>query len=142
MIIPDVNLLLYAVVDGFAEHERSRSWLEEQLNGPEQVGLAVPALFGFVRLGTSARVLTDPLSVDEAASYLSQWLDQPGTRLLRFERRHLERAMALLRGVGTGANLTTDAQLAALALEEGAEVCSNDSDFARFPGLRWSNPLA
>ena len=142
MIVPDVNLLVYAVFDGYPLHQRASSWLNDALSGTEEVGLTVPALFGFVRLTTSARVHERPLSVDAASSYVDEWLDRPQGRFLAPGPEHVRVALALLKAVGTGANLTTDAQLAAYAIEFGGTVHSNDSDFGRFPGLSWVNPLA
>jgi uncharacterized protein len=100
-----------------------------------------PALFGFLRLSTSRRVLEPPLSVPVAVGYVRSWLDQPNVRFLTPGPRHLDIAFALLEKAGTAANLTTDARLAAYAIEYGAELHSNDTDFGRFPDLRWINPL-
>ncbi len=142
MIIPDVNLLVYAVFDGYPHHRPALSWLEGVMSGPEEVGLSGPAVFGFVRLGTSARVHERPLSVAAAAAYVHEWLERPQVRFLSPGQAHVRLALGLLEKVGTGANLTTDAQLAAYALEFGGTVHSNDADFGRFPGVRWVNPLA
>lgn len=142
MIVPDVNLLLYAVFDGYSMHERAAAWLNESLSGAEQFGLTAPAVFGFVRLGTSARVHERPLSIKAAAEYVYEWLERPQVRFLAPGPEHVRLALGLLDGLGTGANLTTDAQLAAYAVEFGGTIHSNDSDFGRFPGLRWVNPLS
>ncbi len=142
MILPDVNLLLYAHLDAFPEHARSRRWWEEQLNGRREVGIAAPALFGFVRIATNPRVFERPLAVERALAVVAEWLDRPHVHFVQPGPRHLEIAFGLLREVGTGANLTTDAQLAALAIEYRAELFSNDADFGRFSGLRWVNPIA
>ena len=142
MIIPDVNLLIYAVFDGYPQHDRAANWLTRVLNGPEQLGLTTPAIFGFVRLGTSARVHERPLSVAEAGDYIHAWLERPQTRLHAAGREHVRLTLGLLAGLGTGANLTTDAQLAAYAIEFGGTIHSNDSDFGRFGPVRWVNPLS
>lgn len=141
MIIPDVNLLVYAVFDGYSFHDRAVTWLNEALSGTEEVGLTTPAIFGFVRLGTSARVHVQPLSVAEAGSHVREWLARPNVRFLAPGAEHVRLALALLDQVGTGANLTTDAQLAAYAMEFGGTIHSNDADFGRFTGVRWVNPL-
>lgn len=112
------------------------------LGGVTEVGLAAPAVFGFLRLATSRRVFERPLAVDDAAGRVESWLARPQARFLLPGPRHLEISLGLLRGAGAAGNLTTDAQLAALAIEYQGEVHSNDADFARFPGLRWINPLA
>jgi hypothetical protein len=142
MIVPDVNLLLYATISGFPEHVRARRWWEELLGGDKEVGLAGPALFGFVRLSTNPRVFDKPLAVDAALSRVEEWLDQPHVRFLLPGSRHLEIAFGLLRHIETAGNLTTDVQLAAHAIENQAEMHSNDGDFVRFPELRWVNPIA
>lgn len=141
MIIPDVNLLLYATVAGFPQHERARAWWQDVLNGPEPVGLASPAVFGYLRVATNGRVLSPPMSVAEALAQVRGWLAQPNATFLRPGPRHLEFCFGLLETLGTGGNLTTDVQLAAHAIEEGAELCSHDMDFGRFPDVRWVDPL-
>lgn len=142
MIVPDVNLLLYAHVSAFPEHARARRWWEGVLSGEEQVGLALPALFGFLRIATHPRILQPALAVPAALAIVEGWLARPQVQLVQPGPRHLELAFGLLRGLGTTANLTTDVQLAALAIEHQAQLHSNDGDFGRFPQLRWVNPLA
>lgn len=141
MIVPDVNLLLYAEIDAFPEHEAARTWWEGLMNGDRLVGVAAPALFGFVRLSTSRRVLAEPLPVADALARVRAWLERPHVTFLVPGPRHLEIAFRSLERLGTAANLTTDVQLAAHAMEHGGELHSNDTDFARFEGLRWLNPL-
>lgn len=141
MIVPDVNLLLYAVVSGFPQHRRARDWWEGSVNGDARVGLAQPAIFGFLRIVTSARVLQAPLPVIAAVDYVRDWLSQPNVDLLVPGSRHLQIAFDLLCEIGTAGNLTTDVQLAAYAIEHGGVVHSNDTDFARFQDVKWINPL-
>lgn len=141
MIVPDVNLLVYAVFDGYPMHSRAAAWLNDALSGSEQFGLTAPAVFGFVRLGTSARVHERPLSVTDAAGYVHEWLERPQVRFLAPGAEHVRLALGYLEGLGTAASLTTDAQLAAYAVEFGGTIHSNDSDFGRFPAVRWVNPL-
>jgi toxin-antitoxin system PIN domain toxin len=142
VIVPDVNLLLYAHISGFTQHDRARRWWQELLNGSRAVGVAAPALFGFVRLATNPRVLDPPMGMTEALESVEAWFERPHVLFLQPGPRHLEIAFSLLRQLGVAANLTTDAQLAALAIEHQGEVHSNDVDFGRFDGLRWVNPLA
>jgi hypothetical protein len=142
VIVPDVNLLLYAVVSTFPQHKAAHAWWEDTINSTAEVGLASPALFGFIRIATNPRILSPPLTVEGAIGFVSAWLDQPSVSHLVPGPRHLDIAFSLLQEVGTGGNLTTDIQLAALALEYDADMYSNDTDFARFAGLRWCNPLA
>ena len=141
MIIPDINLLIYAHNDQALEHERARAWWEAALNGTVAVGLPWISISGFIRLMTHPRVLAQPLDVHQAIFHVRSWLAQPPVRILhpgsRFEGLFLDYLVHL----GAGGNLTTDAQLAALAVEHQAELHSSDFDFSRFPGLRWTNPL-
>lgn len=141
MIVPDVNLLLYAFVSGFPEHERAREWWEESINGPSRVGLTHVSLFGFVRIVTNARLLGNPLPVSDAVAYVDDWLAQPSVTLLTPGPTHVRTSIALLSDVGTAGNLTTDAQLAAYALENRGVVHTNDADFAKFSNVKWVNPL-
>ena len=142
MIVPDVNLLLYAQVTAFPQHARARRWWEGLMNGAEEVGVCAPALFGFVRVVSNPRALDRPLRVEDALARVDAWLARPQVHFVKPGPRHLEIAFRLLRHVGAGANLTTDAQLAAFAIEHQAELHSNDTDFGRFPQLRWVNPIA
>ena len=141
MIVPDVNLLLYAEIDAHRLHARARQWWEGVLSGERQVGLAPVCVFGFLRLSTSRHVFTDPLQIDDAVGRVEGWLMRPNVASLVPGRAHMETALRLLRQLGTAANLTTDVQIAAHAIEINGEVYSNDGDFARFEGLRWVNPL-
>ena len=141
MIVPDINLLLYAYNDGAQQHESARLWWEGSVNGDESVGIPWIVLTGFVRLITNPRVLSSPATPAEAIGYVQDWLQYPHIIPLNPGDEHLTLLRRILEAVGTGANLVTDAHIAALAMENQAEVHSNDSDFARFPGLRWRNPL-
>lgn len=141
MIVPDVNLILYAEIAAFPEHAETRRWWEGLLSGLDEVGLTPPVVFGFVRIATNPRIFDPPLAVDDALDRVTAWFEQPHARVLVPGPRHLEIAFRLLRNLGTAGNLTTDAQLAAFAIENNATLHSNDTDFARFPGLRWENPL-
>lgn len=141
MIIPDVNLLLYASIDAFAEHAAARRWWEERLNGDVEIGLAGVALFGFVRIATNPRIFDPPLPLEDCLARVESWLERTQVSFLLPGPRHLDIAFRLLCELGVAANLTTDVQLAALAIEYQAELHSNDADFARFPQLRWINPL-
>ncbi len=142
MIIVDVNLLLYAVVNSFPLHEQARGWWERTVNTAPQIGLAAPALFGFLRLSTNPRVLELPLRVDAALAYVRDWLEQPNVRFLNPGPRYLDIAFDMLERIGTARDMTTDVQLAAHAVEQNGELHSNDTAFGRFPALRWVNPLA
>jgi toxin-antitoxin system PIN domain toxin len=140
--LSDVNLLLYAYDTSSAQHARARAWLEERLSAVEAFGFAWATVLAFVRLVTNPRVFESPLRVEESLDIVAAWLAAPCATVLHPGPRHTVVLRQLLEPLGTAGNLTTDAHLAALALEHDAELCSADADFSRFPGLRWSNPLA
>jgi hypothetical protein len=142
MKLPDVNLLLYAIDAEAKAHERARAWLEDTLSGTEEVGFAWAVLLGFARLSTNPRIYEDPLPVDEAFDFIDGWLAQPVATVVEPTSRHAGILCELLEPLGAGGNLVSDAHLAALAIEHGAELCSRDNDFARFSGVRWVDPLA
>ncbi|HEX2139329.1 MAG TPA: type II toxin-antitoxin system VapC family toxin [Woeseiaceae bacterium] len=141
MILPDVNLLVYAIDETSTFHRQSRDWWQALLSSAEPVALCYPSIMGFVRLTTNRRVFEFPLTVDAALAQVQSWLDQPNTSLVVPSARHWPLLKKLLASGGVGANLTTDAHLAALAIEHGCTLYSNDRDFERFAGLRWENPL-
>jgi hypothetical protein len=99
-------------------------------------------LLGFIRITTNRLVLQNPWSVEESLERVEAWLEQPNVRIVHPTHRHAEWLVGFLRRAGTAGNLTTDAHLAALAVEHGCTLCSTDPDFARFSGLSWRNPLA
>lgn len=142
MKLVDLNLLLYAIDEASPVHTDARDWLEEILSGTEEVGFAWVVLLGFVRLATNPAVFERPLEVAEALDIVDGWLAQPVAIVVDPSDRHTRNLRHLLEPLGTAGNLTTDAHLAALAIEHGAELCSRDADFSRFPGLRWRDPLA
>jgi uncharacterized protein len=139
--LPDVNLLLYAVDESSARHGPARAWVEERLSGAETFALAWVVLLAFIRLTTSSRVFQSPLTPSQALDLVDSWLAQPCATVVHPTSRHAPVLRQLLEPLGTAGNLTTDAHLAALAIEHGAELCSTDTDFSRFAGLRWTNPL-
>jgi len=141
MIIPDINLLLYAYDAASPFHAKAVAWWQECLSGAEPVGLPQVVVFGFVRVGTNGRVFQHPLTPAEAAGHVRTWQEQPVVTLLESNPRHVERVLKLVEALGTAGNLVTDAQLAATALEYDAVLHTADADFVRFQNLRWLNPL-
>jgi uncharacterized protein len=141
VILPDANLLLYAYDASSPFHRKATEWLTESLRGPESVGFCAPVLFAFVRISTSIRAFSNPLAVEEAATHVADWLDQPNAQFVEMQSIDIKHALALLGSAGTGGNLTTDAQVAAIALRLRAIVHTTDTDYARFRDLRWHNPL-
>ena len=142
MILVDANLLVYAHVEDFAQHEAARSWLDDHLAGTAKVGLPWESLVAFIRLVTNPRVFPTPLATPEAMSQVDDWLSRPAAWCPLPSERHAELLAELLAVDGVRADLVPDAHLAAIAIGHGLTLMSNDSDFARFPGLRWENPLA
>lgn len=141
MKLPDVNLLLYAIDEKSPKHDRARLWFEEALSGTEAVAFSWAVLLGFLRISTNAAIFEDPLQADEALDYVDAWLERPCATTVAPTVHHAALLRQLLDPLGAGGNLVSDAHLAALAIEHGAELCSSDTDFARFEGLRWSDPL-
>jgi toxin-antitoxin system PIN domain toxin len=141
VIVPDVNLLIHAHNSDSPLHAAARAWWEELLSSTRPVGLAWVAVLGFVRIATHRQVLERPLPVAVACAAARSWLAQPYVSVLHPGERHAEILFGLLEALGTAGNLTTDAHLAALAIEHQAQLQSTDRDFGRFPGLRWENPL-
>ena len=142
MIIPDVNLLVYAHNRAAVGHERARAWWEDLVDREQPIGLAWAVMLGFVRLVTHPSVLVRPLAPVAALGHVRRWLDQESVRIVEAGPRHMDLLRALFQSTGVAGSLTTDTHLAALAIEHQAELNSNDADFARFPGLRWRNPIA
>lgn len=141
MKVVDLNVLLYAVNRDTARHRAAKRWLEQTLSGDETIGIPWVVLLGFLRIATSRRVFPSPLQPDQAIAIVDGWLARPNVIPLAPGEAHWGTLRGVLAQVGTAGNLTTDAHVAALALEVGAEVCSTDADFARFGGVRWVNPL-
>jgi uncharacterized protein len=141
MIIPDINLLLYAYDAASPFHAKARGWWQECLSGSEVVGLPPVVVFGFIRISTNVRVFTDPITPAEAARHVRAWMAQPVAQVLAAPPDLIEPVLQVLEKLGTAGNLVTDAQIAALAIEYDAVLHTNDTDFMRFSGLRWFNPL-
>jgi toxin-antitoxin system PIN domain toxin len=142
MIVPDINLLVYAHNQRANHHERAREWWETLMNDEHPLGIPWAVTFGFVRLVTHAAVLSNPLIPLNAMKIVASWFNKPNVRPLEPGPRHLIIVEDLFRATQVGGNLTTNTHLAALAIEHQAALHSNDADFSRFPGLQWRNPLA
>ena len=136
MRTPDVNVLLYAVNSDSAQHKTATSWLAESFARPQGIGFGWMALLGFLRLSTRTGIFARPLGTEQALSVVDIWLSQPTASILNPTDRHAGVLGRLLLGAGSAGNLVSDAHLAALAIEHGAELGTFDRDFARFAGLR------
>jgi uncharacterized protein len=138
----DANLLLYAVHEGAPQHEAAAGWLTEQLNGPRRVGLPWQSLSAFLRISTHPRAFQRPLSPTTAWERVSDWLATPVAWIPQPGPEYACILGGLITNHSVSGNLVTDAQLAALAIEHGVTLYSNDTDFARFSKLQWENPLS
>jgi toxin-antitoxin system PIN domain toxin len=141
-VLVDANILLYAKFKDYPQHEKAITWLDEALNASKPVGLPWQSLAAFMRIATNPKVFNDPMATDAAVAQVRLWCKRkvvwhpvPGSQ---FEEVYCR---LLLNHHCTG-NLVSDAYLAALALEHGLTVVSSDSDFARFPRVRWLNPIS
>ena len=141
MILVDANILLYAEDSLSAQHDRARTWWDAQLSGSAPVCLCWPVVTAFLRIATNTRLHQRPLTPGEAADRVQSWFAQPCVRMIQPTEQHWDILQRMLHEGNATANLVSDAHLAALAVEHNCELCSTDTDFARFPGLNWLNPL-
>ncbi|MDA0838849.1 MAG: PIN domain-containing protein [Planctomycetota bacterium] len=141
MICPDINLLLYATFATYPEHARAKAWWDGVLSSSQQVRLGHVVVLGFIRISTNRRVFAIPLTTAQAIDVADGWLQQPNVELIPPANAHWVNLKTMLVEANAGSNLTTDAHIAALAADYGLVVHSNDTDFARFPNIKVSNPL-
>lgn len=142
MILVDANLLVYARVSELPQHTQARDWLDGRLNGTALVGLPWLSLLGFLRMVTNPRLFERCEAMSAAWEQIESWLACPCVWIPQPSEKHQTVLGPLLAHIGAGSNLVPDAHLAALAIEHGLTLCSADGDFARFPDLKWVNPLA
>jgi uncharacterized protein len=136
MKTPDVNLLLYAVNADSPQHKAARSWIESAFASAGGIAFCWPALLGFLRLATRTGIFSQPLTVEQALEVVDAWLEHPAARVIAPTERHAALLSGLLLARGRGGNLVSDAHIAALAIENGAELGTFDRDFEQFAGLR------
>lgn len=141
MILLDANLLLYAYDTDAREHNRARPWLERRLSGVEKVGFSWVTILAFLRIATSRRYESIPMTTAEASSIVDGWMEAPNVALISPTEQHWAILSDLLPKSQARGPLIMDAHLAALAIEHGATLCTNDRDFLRFPGLSVEFPL-
>lgn len=141
MLIPDVNVLVYAHRRDAADHERYRAWLEDTANSDVAFGLADLVLAGFVRVVTHPRVFRTPTPLALALEFVETLRSRPNAVLIAPDERHWDIFTRLCQSTGARGNIVPDAYLAALAIESGSEWITTDHDYARFDGLRWRHPL-
>lgn len=141
MIIVDANLLLHANDPTSPHRAAARAWLVTAFAGPELVCFAWLTLWAFIRVASNPRLFEQPLSASEAASHVRSWLSRPTVAVLGPGERHWDILQSVIKTGQANGPLVSDAALAAIAIEHGATLCTTDRDFARFPGLKWQNPL-
>lgn len=141
MILPDVNVLVYAFRSDAANHSQYRRWLEEIVNGPSVYGMSPQVLASVVRVTTHPRIFPKPDRVHDALAFVNTVQSQPHCQLIEPGPRHWAIFRGLCTQTASAGNLVQDAWYAALAIESGCEWITEDRDFARFPGLRWRPPL-
>jgi toxin-antitoxin system PIN domain toxin len=141
MILVDANLLLYAANAAAPEHEQARAWLDGQLNGTARVGLPWPSILAFVRIASNPLIVRRPATPAEAWKTAREWLGCDPAWVPLPGERHAEILGPFFELSFMTSRLVPDAHLAALAVEHGLTLCSTDGDFAKFPGLKWENPL-
>ena len=142
MILIDANLLIYASDSSLSQHERTRSWLDEQLSGTAPVGLPWQSLLTYLRITTDPRSISRPQKMSDAWTQVQEWLACEPAWTPEPSEHHSKTMRELCESASVFGDLVPDAHLAALALDHGLTLCSADTDFARFPTLRWFNPLA
>ncbi|MFT3970945.1 MAG: PIN domain-containing protein [Micropruina sp.] len=138
----DANILLYSIDSSSRHHAACATWLSDAFAGPRRVGLPWQTIGAFLRISTHPRVFARPLRPDRAWEIVEQWLNAPNSWIPETSEATARILGGLIADLDLHGNLITDAQLAALAIEHGVAVVSADTDFARFPGLRWVNPMA
>jgi hypothetical protein len=141
VILIDVNILVYAWDARAQQHEAARTWLDARLSEPGRVAMPWESVLGFLRVVTNPRIYEHPASTARAWAQVKEWLTCENVWIPHANEEHGIVLGALLRELGGGSRLIPDAHLAALAIEHGLTLCSTDGDFARFPGLRWMNPI-
>jgi toxin-antitoxin system PIN domain toxin len=142
LILLDANLLIYAKFSDLPQHGRARNWLQSVLSSPGKVGIPWQTSLAFLRLATNPRLFGRPLGIRDAWQQVTEWLEHPRVWIPEPTEDHSRILGEILREVQATSNLVPDAHLAAIAIEHGLTLCSADSDFARFPGVAWQNPLS
>ena len=140
MKIVDINVLLYAVNKDTPHHEACRNWLEDALTSEDPLGFAWAVVLGFLRIVTNGRIMPHPLDSGTAIKLVDEWLMQPAAIIVQPTDRHWFVLKEIFAHLGTAANMTSDAHIAALAVEHGARLYSTDNDFSRIPIVRWTSP--
>jgi len=142
VIVIDANLLLYAYDPVSPHHAKARAWIEQTFSGNELIGIPWQSVTAFLRIVTNSKLPGQGVAFGRAAQVVDEWLDQPNVRLLAPGEQHWRLFRQMITEGQARGTLVSDAQLAALTIEHGGVLHTTDRDFARFPGLRWTNPIA
>ena len=142
MLLPDVNVLIYAhVEDSIPNHSEYADWITRLATGPDPFALSVLVLSGFVRVATNPRIFRPPSTLDQSLAFVASLVERPNARIVGPGPDHLDIFERLGRESGAIGKLVADAQHAAVAIEHDCTMVTTDSDFSRFPGLQWQHPL-
>ncbi len=141
MIVVDANLLIYAYDTASTQHKQARSWLEEVFSGTETIGIPWQSIAAFLRVMTNPKLHGRQYSLNEATGIIEAWMAQSSVRILAPAEEHWLQFRRMIVGGSASGALVSDGEIAALTMEYGGILHTADRDFARFPGLRWVNPL-
>lgn len=141
MIIPDTNLLIYATAQTAPDHAKARDWWKRCLNGSEHVGLPWHSLTSYLRIMSSSRARLTPTPIDQLLDVVDSWFESQVVDVIDPRAHHMQAMRSIAEPLGLGGDIMNDVHLAALSIEYGGVIHTADADFARFPGVRWLNPL-
>ena len=141
MILPDANLILYAFIKDFPQHQKSKIWFEDTLSAGEEIGLSWQTITAFVRIGTNPKLFSKPMNIQQVENTLGKLLAQKNVKLVSPTSKHWQISTKLLKETKANGDLVMDAHLASLAIEHDARLASTDSDFKLFSDLEYFNPL-
>ena len=141
MIVPDANLLLYACDSSSPFHRETAAWWSDSFSGDETIGMAPVVALAFMRVSTSSAAFADPLTAAEAAAEVRRWLARAVVTVVDADDKDLDRTLALIEDSGIGGGLVIDSLIAALGIRHRPIINTADTDFARFPGVRWYSPI-
>ena len=141
MIIPDLNILIYAYNSSATEHKKAKKWWEQQISSGILIGIPWVVLLGFIRILSGTKVVENPYRIDELFSIVDQWLSYPNVQLLEQSLESYQMLKELMTSLKLSGASTTDASIAALSFANKARIATNDTDFFRYKGLELFNPI-
>lgn len=141
MILPDANLILYAFIKDFPQHQKSKAWLERTINDEKTIGLAWQVITAFIRIGTNPKIFKTPMTIKQVEDRIGLLQSYSNVIVIAPSEKHWQIFLKLLKDTNATGDLVMDAHLAALAIEHNARIATTDSDFKIFPDLKFFNPL-